>query len=259
MAKMRVELIAKTEGDLDLLVVNMARQSFGKERDTFNPAKDVGLLNYLATGMRTGEREALIDDMLAAGGSRNDLSRIIDRIQRIKKHFVPFCHPQITLRLYVPFFLARQIDRSVIGQHTSDYPYEEAMSEESRRYVDDTPEVFEFEQWRMRPKDAKQGSGERVSDPFWPDTQYNAATNTALGAYHELVHNCEIAPEQARALLPVGTMTTLSKTGSLYYWANLYTQRVDKHAQREVNDFAEMVRTIVQPLAPYSWEALTGY
>jgi thymidylate synthase (FAD) len=46
-------------------------------------------------------------------------------------------------------------------------------------------------------------------------------------------------------------------TGSLAAFARLYSLRVDPHAQKEIQELAEQIGSIVKPLFPASWEALT--
>jgi thymidylate synthase (FAD) len=45
-------------------------------------------------------------------------------------------------------------------------------------------------------------------------------------------------------------------TGNLYAFANVYIQRTDSHAQREVQDVAYQIGEIIEPLFPVSWPAL---
>ena len=67
------------------------------------------------------------------------------------RHDTPFRHNFIQLRCSVPLFLARQL-----AKHQSGLTW----NEESRRYVDTTPEFYMPEEWRARPEGGiKQGSG----------------------------------------------------------------------------------------------------
>jgi thymidylate synthase (FAD) len=74
--------------------------------------------------------------------------------------------------------------------------------------------------------------------------------------YNELL-TLGVAPEQARMVLPQSMYTTWVETGSLAYWARFYGLRAEAHAQVEIQQMAEMVSTIVAPLFPVSWAALT--
>jgi len=67
-----------------------------------------------------------------------------------------------------------------------------------------------------------------------------------------------VAPEQARMVLPQSMYTSYYVTGSLAAWARAYKQRIDSHAQVEIQDLAKQWDEVVRPLFPVSWEALTA-
>jgi len=165
-------------------------------------------------------------------------------------HFTPFTHPQITLLETVPIFVARQRFKHMVG-----FTYNEI----SRRYVDDEPEFFYPSVWRSRPDGSvKQGSGDEID----PDTECYVKTD-----YQEAVSKCKevydfmlsqnVAPEQARMVLPQSMMTSYYVTGSLSAFARAYKQRIDSHAQKETQVLAEQWGEIIEPLYPVSWKALT--
>jgi thymidylate synthase (FAD) len=58
-------------------------------------------------------------------------------------------------------------------------------------------------------------------------------------------------------VLPQSMETEWIETGSLAYYARVYRQRADDHAQVEIRRLAEDVGVIVSELYPVSWEALT--
>lgn len=66
-----------------------------------------------------------------------------------------------------------------------------------------------------------------------------------------------VAPEQARMILPQSMFTSYYVTGSLAAWARMYKQRMHDTAQQEIQTLAKEVATIVEPLYPVSWAALT--
>lgn len=208
----------------DLRVVDAARVSFDKKsRWYFNEEtklhelciKDVRLIRYLAK----------------------------------HGHWTPFSQPQITLRLTVPIFVARQDFKHQIGF---------TRNEVSRRYVDDDPEFFVPDVWRSRPEGSvKQGSGEAHEDSEIWGVVYEALIHHTNGLYRDMI-GAGIAPEQARMILPQSMYTSYYTTGSLAAWARAYSQRVDAHAQKEIQDLYTEVGKIIAPLFPVSWEALTG-
>lgn len=168
------------------------------------------------------------------------------------KHITPFFHPQVQIRLQAPIFVARQWFRSVIGV---------GRNEVSKRYVDDIPECFFPDSWRARPEASiKQGSGDDLSaaDQNEADAIYGQAIDTCLRAYDELL-KLNVAPEQARMVLPQSMFTQWVETGSLAYWARVCKLRLDGHAQKEIRDLAQQVSEVIKPLFPVSWGALMEY
>jgi len=77
-----------------------------------------------------------------------------------------------------------------------------------------------------------------------------------MGLYKRLIAG-NVAPEQARMVLPQSMYTSYYVTGSLAAWARAYKLRIDPHAQKEIQDLAAEWGGIIQPLYPVSWEALT--
>lgn len=198
----------------DLTVVNAARVSFNVESIEFKD-RDAKLINYLAK----------------------------------HKHWTPFAHPQITLRIKAPIFVRTQLFKHKIGF---------VENEVSRRYVTHLPEVY-YPQWRNAPTDgAKQGSsGFKEYDDSFSDCNraYMMAAEECLIVYQMLLDK-GVAPEQARSILPQGTYTEWWWTGSLIGYSRVFHQRSDAHAQWEVQQYALAIGEILQKLYPQSWQAL---
>lgn len=254
----------------DLSVVNAARQSFDKQKTVYEPAKDDGLIHYLATGKRSSEWEEFLAEILDFGAShhcalragrqeeiKEELKQRLIAYKREAQHWAPFGHPHATLRLRLPIFLARQFVKHQVGG---------VWSEESRRYISDEPEFY-FEPVLMsRPDDIKQGAGGELeyNQDLRARCLIEGATSCALEHYMELVKSekdggeYQLAPEQAREILPLNMMTGVTWTGSLLFWSRVVNQRVDKHAQGAAQDLAKKISDILQPLYPVSWKALTG-
>ena len=230
---MKVELIASMGSDLTC--ANAARVSMNKENGWevkdgkfVLSDKDKKLINYLAK----------------------------------HQHTSCFEHQTATLRLKVPIFIARQIQR----HRTFSY------NEVSRRYVDYEPEFFWPDKWRKKANNVKQGSSDEVVETFgkvW-GFEYSEeafkATDTVQGAaeyalahavtvYNEMLE-AGVAPELARMILPQNMYTEFYMTGSLRNWHHFLKLRLDGHAQQEVRDVAQQVATILKDLWPTSVEAL---
>lgn len=175
-------------------------------------------------------------------------------------HWTPFAHCIITLKERVPIFVARQRFKHTVGL---------AYNEVSRRYVDDTPELYYPELWRRRPDGSvKQGSGTGEVTHLKYQMDVTSTTNTIPTSfyYEDLMEQClftynlmiknGVAPEQARMVLPQSMYTEYFVTGSLAAFARAYTLRSDDHAQLEIQELAKQWDTIIRPLYPVSWSAL---
>lgn len=232
-----IEVTYRDHMGSDLSVVNAARVSMSKESewadDGVLKSNDEGLIRFLAR------------------------SRPV--------HWSPFAHPQVSVHVKAPIFVARQMVKHQVGL---------VWNEVSRRYVDDPPEYFIPQEWRLRAEHVKQGSSETEhAETFdvdsvilasfdghkFEDSSVDAVVSgfyaLADELYRSLLHR-GVAPELARVVLPVGSYTEWVWTGSLYAWARVAWHRKDSHAQREARDFVEPLDAIMRRLFPVSWPAL---
>lgn len=214
----------------DLTVVNAARVSFNKE------SYWDGERNW------TGAIE---------GKTLCDKDKKLIKYLAKHKHWTPFAHPQITLRIKAPIFVRTQLFKHKVGF---------TENEISRRYVTFEPEIY-TPFWRSAPTNgAKQGSSDFILDDNTVqllNTSTEKNNKNCVDLYNQLLAN-NIAPEQARAVLPQGTYTEWWWTGSLSAYARVYTQRADFHAQWEVQQYAMGIASIISFFYPISWEALTN-
>jgi len=164
-------------------------------------------------------------------------------------HISPFFHPLVQFRLKMPIFVAREWFRHTIGF---------ARNEVSRRYVDTPPEMYIPQELRERDPNLKQGSKGTL-------VENNAAIVERLTEATKLAHECyttlleqKVAPEVARMILPQSMYTEFVETGSLYAYARLCKLRLDPHAQREIQLYAEAVSTLIKEKFPECWTALMG-
>jgi len=208
----------------DLTVVNAARVSFAKTSDWEQTENGTHVL------------------------SQKD-QRLIKYLAN-HNHWTPFAHPQITLRIKAPIFVRTQLFKHKVGF---------TENEISRRYVTNEPEFY-IPEWRSAPTDgAKQGSSDFITDVYVNDLDQMYARNAleCIDIYKELLKE-GVAPEQARAILPQGTYTEWWWTGSLSAYARVFKQRIDAHAQWEVQQYADAIGKIIEPFFPYSWAVLTN-
>jgi thymidylate synthase (FAD) len=210
----------------DLTVVNAARVSFNKEShwEHYVPSqgiyelsdKDKKLIKYLAK----------------------------------HQHWTPFGHCFLSFRLHIPIFVARQLVKHQVGL---------CLNEVSRRYIDETPEFYEPESWRSRPTDSKQGSGDETIS--WLTRNERVGTSIrkiyeeSLKVYGKMIE-ANIAPEQARMILPQSTMTTWIWSGSLAAFARVCSLRCKGDTQEETRNVAWEIHDLAREKFPVSWESL---
>ena len=239
----------------DADVANFARQSFAKLAENFTEAQNHQLIRFLARGMASGDWETLMKQMLDLNSEDNDygtldLARAKELavyLRNIPEHWVPFGHPQISLRMQAPIPIRVQCFKHKIGF---------VESEESRRYISTRPEMFEPPSIRGKADNVKQGSGDtHLRSDYWLG-RYSERAALAIDLYEEMLAD-GICPEQARFILPQGCEVNWVWTGSLYAYANFYNQRSNSHAQKEIQELARQVDAIINRLYPVSWAALT--
>ena len=218
-ADISVEYIQHTGSDL--AVVNAARVSFDKE----------------SAWEKNGK----------FGGTDNDLSEKDEKLIRYlanHKHFSPFNHSFITLRVKAPVFVARQLVKHKF------MPWNEV----SRRYVDDEPEFYFPDVWRAKAENVKQGSSEQEVD-INPKFMTYASVGESLKEYNRML-SLGVCAEQARMILPQNMMTEWIWSGTLGAWCDMLRLRLDPHTQYESRIVAQKAREIIEPLFPVSVKAL---
>ena len=201
----------------DLSVVNAARVSFGKKSE-WNP----------------DWRDDHYESLLTAD------SKLIKYLAS-HKHMSPFGHAFASFHVKAPVFVARQLVKHKFLR----------WNEISRRYVDDEPEFYVPDVWRGRSADKKQGSEGEVT----PKATLALLNHATLLCYASLLAD-EVAPEQARMVLPQSTMTEWYWSGSLDAFADMCNLRLKTDTQYETQLVAQQIDQIMLGLFPVSWEAL---
>ena len=222
----------------DLTVVNSARVSFNKEAEWDTDHEAIERFKESGSHYTPDMVQKLSD---------KDVKLI--RYLAKHKHWTPFSHPQITLRVKAPVSIRTQLFKHKVGL---------TENEVSRRYVKDDP-PFYVPDWRTQPiGGAKQGSEDFLADKerseFYNEQMKNLC-RYSFDLYRDLIDN-GIAPEQARFALPQAMFTEWYWTGSLAAFARVCNLRLDEHAQWEVRQYAKAIDEIVKPLFPVSWKYL---
>lgn len=249
MSQIKVEYINHC-GD-DLSVVDAARCSFDK----------VSKWEYPSQVYK--EHEVATQEMLDDGFYWNELGGL----QRLKstdeklikylanhKHYSPFNHSFISVRVKAPVFVARQLVKHKF------MPWNEV----SRRYVKGEVEFYKTTEWRKAAENVKQGSSSEVVPEhrmsFSSDTAANYLTpdnlnDVALEIYNAMIDE-GVCAEQARQVLPQSMMTTWIWSGTLGAFCDMLVLRLDEHTQYETRVVAQQVAEIVKELFPVSYKAL---
>ena len=211
----------------DLSVVNAARVSFGKRKTVFDEA-DAKLINYLAR----------------------------------HKHMSPFRHMQFTFLIHTSEVVCRQLYKHQVGCAFSSGEFRESATvwnEISGRYVEFGEEFHRAEKFRKQHRSNKQASiaDELVDDNDAAKKIYDEAIANSWKAYRALL-DMGVCREQARMVLPVSFMNTLTWTASLEAVANFIKLRDHDGAQLEIRKLALAMRDLVSGICPVSVAALLG-
>jgi len=195
----------------DLTVVNAARVSFGSTKKTLD-SKDEKLIKYLSDN----------------------------------KHFSPFEHCTLTVKITVPIYISKQIMR----HRTFSY------NEISRRYTSKNMKFFIPDEFRKQSTSDRQASAGIINDSDQKLFTYMVdAYQFCFQAYEELL-SAGVCREQARGVLPQNLVTEFYMTGNLRNWIHFVDLRIDKHAQQEIQLVGNKILTILKDKFPKSTEAL---
>jgi thymidylate synthase (FAD) len=207
----------------DLSVVNAARVSYDKESEEFTP-KDAKLIDFL---VREG-------------------------------HTSPFRHAALTFEVYAPLFVARQWWKyAVASSHVDD---QNGWNESSRRYITEDEQFYVpmHDEWRSKPENSKQGSGEPVAEALGMVYTSKLIEMISKGTewYHEAMDD-GIAPELARLFLPAyGMYVRWRWTTSLQGVMTFLDQRLGHDAQVEIQEYAKAVAELSVQAFPQTFKAL---
>lgn len=171
--------------------------------------------------------------------------KLIDYLVR-NRHDSPMFHPILRFRIKMPLFIAREWYRHTVGL---------ARNEVSRRYVDSEPEFFLPDGLRKRDKSVKQGSAAELVDENEELMQVLKDHHAGCASLYKMLLEKQVAPEQARCVLPVTMYTSFIETGSLAAYARICGLRLDPHAQKEIQEYAQLVHDACAKAFPVTWAA----
>jgi len=213
----------------DLTVVNSARVSFGKRKETFDKS-DERLVRYLAK----------------------------------YKHYSPFRHLQVQFHIKAPEFVMRQWYKHVVGIETTSNSAtkDHAWNEISGRYVP-VEDYYEPSVWRKQSDDNKQAS-EGVLDDLQQkrmNDAYNDLMRKVRMTYDKMVE-AGMAKEQARAILPLNQYTEVYWTASFQAVMNFIELRNEKTSQWEIQEYAKVMLEQMKEVFPKTtkiWSEVNGW
>jgi thymidylate synthase (FAD) len=162
------------------------------------------------------------------------------------EHWSPFAHASLQFRIKAPVFVARQLVKHQVGL---------VWNEVSRRYVDDTPELYRPDAWRGRPQNSKQGSDGEVKLDQTINHNMETTMESCLILYNALLQK-GVAPEQARMVLPQSMMTEWYWSGTLYAFARVCNLRCKPDTQLETQEVANEIDRLTNEAFPRSWKHL---
>lgn len=172
----------------------------------------------------------------------------------------PFRHAAVCYEVYAPLFVARQWWKyAVASTHIDD---QNGWNESSRRYITEEP-VFHIPgvgEWRMKPENSKQGSGDFFGQGMgaYFSKRLGEVIDISLREYESALQ-MGVAPEQARLFLAAyGMYVRWRWTTSVQGLLHFLSQRLNHDAQKEIQQYAQAVHDLTQPLFPVTFQAFLG-
>jgi len=151
-------------------------------------------------------------------------------------HWSPFDMVDMTIKL--------ETSRAIMAQILRHWSFR--FQEFSQRYASVTD--FDYKHVELRfvaAEGNRQGSSEVSDAPMGMTHEGQQMCKAAARNYQSLIDR-DIAPECARMVLPLATLTHAYMKGSVRSWMTYFWQRLDPHAQKEHRLLAEQMFTIFE-------------
>lgn len=208
---------------------------------------ELSLVDYMGSDKRAVDaaRVSFLDDDTEEQELDERDTRLLAFLIR-ERHTSPFEHTAITFRLKVPLYVRAQVMR-----HRTF-----SFNEVSRRYTSESIDFHIPQTLRKQAKTNLQCStDESVDNADKLLEVYRRSTARAFQEYQVLL-DCGVAREQARAILPQNMYTVFYMTGSLHNYIHFLRLRLDNHAQHETRELASAMRDMLRELYPVTMEAV---
>ena len=166
------------------------------------------------------------------------------------KHTSPLEMCEVKFHIKLPIFIMRQLVRHRTAN----------LNEYSGRYSVMSDEFYlpEADYLQKQSTTNNQGREEAIPQKGLLQFEFNRMYDGAQIAYENLL-NFELTKELARAVLPVANYTECIWKIDLHNFFHFVKLRADKHAQREIQDYANAMYELVKPKFPLCCEAFEDY
>jgi thymidylate synthase (FAD) len=179
-----------------------------------------------------GDESAIVQAArVSYGDGTKTVSEDVGLIRYLMRHWhtTPFEMVEFKFRIKCPIFIARQLMRHRTA----------SINEYSARYSIVKPEFWIPESFRVQSKTNHQGT----TGSFENENLKNEYIETCKNAFkmYEKMLGANVGREIARAVLPQSTMTEFYWKIDLHNLLHFLRLRMDDHAQKEINELAELV------------------
>lgn len=173
-------------------------------------------------------------------------------------HTSPFRHAAMSFEVYAPLMVARQHWKYAVASTFVDD--QNGWNESSRRYITEEPEFYIPDAFRAAPENSKQGSGAdfaAITNEVWQDVLKRHIKDSER--LYETALDSGMCAEQARLFLPAyGMYVRYRWTVSLHSVLNFLNQRLEHDAQKEIQEYAQIVRDLTRAAFPETFEMIYG-
>ena len=163
-------------------------------------------------------------------------------------HTTPFEMVEFKFHIKMPIYIARQHLRHRTA----------SVNEMSARYSIVPKEYYEPDTLRGQSKVTHQGSEDEVDVDAQLAEAGSHHLENSFDIYEKLLEE-GVCREQARGNLPQSTYTEFYWKINLHNLMHYLHLRMDSHAQKEIQEYARAMYTLVEPLVPISMKAFIDF
>jgi thymidylate synthase (FAD) len=177
------------------------------------------------------------------------------------RHSTPFEMVQLKFHAKAPLFVVQQWLRHRTG----------TFNQMSARYSEMPDEFYEPDTLHRQSESNRQGRGDELPygiklydeegnfDQTWHPTVTIKVHDDATHVLYQRLIKAGVAKEEARMVLPANLYTEFYWSVNLHNFFHFHRLRADKHAQWEIQQYAEAAGELVRSIVPVAWEAYRKY